>query len=230
MHRFVLPMAALAMSAVVAVPVFAQGDSGTPVAEEETSSRIISPEECQIDPLPADELYDLLGLGEGEAVTPDETNLGVPLGEPAPNDVREALDETTREWIACLNASDNQRIAALLTDGGTVDYFGDQSNLESAAADDVRAFLAGTPTPRPEDRRIRYIALTDSSILEDGRAAAFVVLSEPAVPPSGPETLLLVFSEQDGRWLIDGFVDFTIVTPTAATPEAGASPEASPEA
>lgn len=225
MRRFVLPMAALALSATVAIPVLAQ--EGTPEAESERDGgRVVAPEACQVEPRPADELYNLIGLGEGEAVSPATTDLGVPLGEPAPGDVREALDATTREWIACINLNERLRIAALLTDAGTIDYFGDQSALEGTAADDTRTFLASTPGARNEEDQLRYIALTDQSLLDDGRAAAFVVLSEPNVPPAGPETLLLVFSQEGDRWLIDGFVDFSIVTPAPATPEAEATPDA----
>lgn len=223
MRRFVLPMAALALSATLAIPVLAQ--EGTPEAESERdSNRVVAPEECLVEPRAADELYALLGLGEGEAVSPATTDLGVPLGDPAPQEVRDALEATATEWIACINGNDRLRIAALLTDAGAIDYFGDQSALAPDVADDTRAFLAGTPVARVEDRQIRYIAISDQSLLEDGRAAAFVVLSEPDVPPAGPETLLLVFSQQGDRWLIDGFVDFTIVTPSPAAPEA--TPEA----
>lgn len=226
MRRLMLPIAGLAISATLAVPALAQ--DATPEGEGgRDSARVIDPAECTVEPMAADDLYAVLGLDESEALSPSTTNLDVPLGEPAPNDVRTAIAETARQWIACLNASDNLRIAALLTDTGAVDYFGDQSALDEATAEQTRGFLAGPAEARDPSGRIRYIALTDASILDDGRAVAFVVLNEPVLPPSGPETLLLVFSQQDDdRWLIDGFIDFTIVPPTAATPEAGATPEA----
>ena len=52
-----------------------------------------------------------------------------------------------------------------------------------------------------------------SRCLPDGRVAAFVVLNEPLLPPAGPETLLFVFANQDGQWLVDDWIDFSIVPP-----------------
>jgi hypothetical protein len=36
-------------------------------------------------------------------------------------------------------------------------------------------------------------------------------MNEPLLPPSGPETLLFLFANQDGRWVLDDLVDFSIV-------------------
>jgi hypothetical protein len=49
-------------------------------------------------------------------------------------------------------------------------------------------------------------------MLPDGRAAAFVVMSEPLPPPGGAETMLYVFANEDGAWLLDDLIDFTIVS------------------
>ena len=75
------------------------------------------------------------------------------------------------------------------------------------------------PEPRDEAFLARLLAVTDVSMLPEGRVAAFVVISEPLLPPGGPETLLFIFANQDGQWLLDDLVDFT-VTPVITTEEA----------
>lgn len=228
MRRFVLPIAGLALSATLAIPALAQDGTGTPEGEPAGGgSRIIPPEECVAEPRAADEVYALVGLAEGgTAPTPAATNLQVPLGEPATGEVREALATVTRGWIACLNANDRLRASSLLTDAGVRVFLGDYSALDEAAAEEARTNIASA-TAREEDARVRYLATTDQSILEDGRAAAFVVINEPETPPAGPETLLLIFAQEGDTWLIDQIVDFSVVVPGAAgTPEAEASPEA----
>jgi len=225
MRRFVLPIAGLALSASVAVPALAQ-DSTPEGGTGGGSSRIISPAECVVEPRAAEEVYNLVGLGDPGAVaaTPAATNLQVPLGEPAPADVRDALQPVIREWIACLNGNDRLRAAALFTDPGVRNFIGDYSTAPAEAQEQARTFIAAAE-PREEDQYIRYIATTDQTILPDGRAAAFVVINEPAAPPAGPETLLLVFAQEGEDWRIDQIVDFTVVVPAAA-----GTPEATPEA
>jgi hypothetical protein len=77
----------------------------------------------------------------------------------------------------------------------------------------ARTRITAQPEPRAEDALVRLITVTDVSVLPDGRIAAFVVLNEPLLPPSGPETLLFVFANQDGQWLVDDWIDFSIVPP-----------------
>jgi hypothetical protein len=92
----------------------------------------------------------------------------------------------------------------------------------------MREWASGTTVPRDENAYIRLLAVTDVSILPDGRVAAFVINNEPLLPPRGPETLLFVYSQsEDGAWLIDDYYDFTIVNPAAAgTPTADGTPTA----
>jgi hypothetical protein len=77
----------------------------------------------------------------------------------------------------------------------------------------ARTRIAAPPEPRTEEALARLITVTDVSVLPDGRITAFVVLNEPLLPPSGPETLLFVFANQDGEWLVDDWIDFSIVPP-----------------
>jgi hypothetical protein len=150
---------------------------------------------------------------EGEGVpAPALTQITPPLGEIATVETTITIKEAARQVLACFNAGDIPRAAGLMTENGVRRaYWGltiDAENREFA-----RTRIAATPEPRAEDALVRLITVTDASVLPDGRIAAFVVLNEPLLPPSGPETLLFVFANQDGQWLVDDWIDFSIVPP-----------------
>jgi hypothetical protein len=203
------------MALLVTGPVFAQ--EGTPEADTAENPRLVDPSECVIEPRPYDELAGILQL-EGEGVpAPDYTPITPPLGEVADPDTELAIKETARHMLACFNAGDFLRASALLTENGVKRTFWgftiDEENRQLA-----QERLPAAPEPRAEEFLTRLIAVTDVSTLPDGRVAAFVVQNEPLLPPAGPETLLFIFANQDGQWLVDDFVDFSIVPPDAATP------------
>ena len=123
------------------------------------------------------------------------------------------VTETTEHFFACTNAGDVPRLTALLTDAGIYRFYGFGPREESTDAQ-LRAWADGETTPREDGDYARLIAVTDVSMLPDGRAAAFVVINEPLLPPRGPETLLFVYAlSDDGTWLIEDYYDFTIVAP-----------------
>ncbi len=80
----------------------------------------------------------------------------------------------------------------------------------------AQARLTAPPESRAQDQWLRLLAVSDVSTLPDGRTAAFVVFNDPALPPGGPETAPVVSSPRAGGWLLDDWVDFSIVAP--ATP------------
>lgn len=200
------PLAALLITA----PVLAQDGSPTPSDEE--NPRLVAAEECVIDPRAYEEIAAILSL-DGEGVPqPPYMQITPPLGDVVDLDTDIAIKEATRHILACFNAGDVPRAAALMTDAGVQrSYWGltiDQENRELA-----RTRLAAAPEPRAEEFFIRLITVTDASMMPDGRIAAFVVINEPLLPPAGPETLLFIFANQDGQWLLDDFIDFSIVPP-----------------
>ena len=74
---------------------------------------------CQVAPRPADEVFALLGMAEGagEALpAADRTPVPAPPWVAADEETVAAAMATTQEWLACINADDNFRIAALLTE------------------------------------------------------------------------------------------------------------------
>ena len=212
-------------------PVFAQEE------DVDVPPRVIPPEECQVEPRPAEELYAILGLAGDAAAeaspTVEPVQFPTPPWEPAPPETETArgVDATIREFIACLNAGDELRASALLTDRGARRLFGVGAR-DAEAAEQRRAELAEEPAPLGEENFTRLVAITDVSTLGEGRAAALIVVNDPLNPPRGPQTLLLLFAQEGGRWLIDDFLTFSIQRPEprrgTPTPEDG--PGATPTA
>lgn len=210
----VAPMAAL----MLAAPALAQDGTPTPAAE---SARNVNASACVVEPRAYDEIATILDLNGAGIPQPPATTITPPLGTVVDAETDAAIKDVARQVLACFNAGDIPRAAALMTDNGVKRaYWGltiDEENRELA-----RTRLAAPAEPRAEEVYIRLITITDASTLPDGRVAAFVILNEPLLPPNGPETLLFVFANQDGVWKVDDYIDFSIVPPnygSEATPE-----------
>lgn len=204
-------------AALVPGALTAVAQDGTPEAQ----ARIPLPEECQVEPRTVDELVSLLGPADGAPADADaapaaQNDIPVPLGDRADPETTAAIEQTSRELLACINAGDFLRLSALFTDTAVGPALG--------PAPEDPAGLERAPEPLAPEEQTRLIAITDTSLLADGRAAAFVVLNDPLTPPGGPETLLLTFAQQGDRWLVDGLVDFTVPEVPAGTPAAEGTP------
>lgn len=190
-------------------PVLAQ--DGTPEADGAENPRLVAPSECVAEPQAYEDIAAILNLDGDGVPAPAMTQITPPLGEIADVKTSISIKEAAREVVACFNAGDIPRAAGLMTENGVRRaYWGltiDADNRELA-----RTRIAA-PQQRTEETLVRLITVTDISVLPDGRVTAFVVLNEPLLPPSGPETLLFVFANQDGRWLVDDWIDFSIVPP-----------------
>ena len=228
MRRLLILVAVFALvllgASLVSSRAAAQADPmASPAAVGEGSQfRGVPPEECQIAPRPSEEVFTLLGMAEGTVGAPpatDRTPVPAPPWQAAGEETVEAARATIREWLACINADDNFRIAALMTDGAIVRFFGGGLAADEAI-EGARANLAGTPVPRTEEEHVRLVTVTDVSLLEDGRIAALALLNEPVLPPHGQETLLVIFAQVDDRLLIDDVVQFSVSPAVAATPGA----------
>jgi hypothetical protein len=185
----IVPIAAM----LFAGPVLAQDEA----EDDAVNQRLVAPEECVTEPRTVEDLTAILAL-DGEGIqAPPLITITPPLGEIVDAQTDLAISETTRTVLACFNAGDIAAAAGLMTENGVRRaYWGITINEESRAGTIER--LQTGPIPRPEDRSVRLIAITDASMLPDGRVAAFVVINEPILPPPGPETLLFVFASQDG--------------------------------
>ena len=176
---------------------------------------VLDPAECQVEARSADDLL-ALWYQENDAGTPvlatpvadadmELTSVPVPLGEPADAETVEAVTATVREVLACFNAGDFPRALSLFTDP-LVQQFGPEPGQ---SPEDAIAFLEATPEPAPREQRVTLLAVTDVSVMADGRVGAFVISDDPSGPPEGVETELIVFVEEGGRWLVDGVAEFT---------------------
>jgi hypothetical protein len=200
--------------------------TGTALAQESTpeegaeNPRLVAPSECVAEPRTYEDIAAILALDGDGVPAPALTQITPPLGEVVDAKTATSIKQAAREVLACFNAGDIPRAAGLMTeDGVRRAYWGLTIDAENRAL--ARTRISATPEPRVEAALVRLITVTDVSRLPDGRIAAFVILNEPLLPPPGPETLLFVFANQDGRWLVDDWIDFSIVPPNygmAATP------------
>lgn len=143
------------------------------------------------------------------------TPLALPDGDPANAVVVAALAATAREVIACDNAGETLRTLALYSDDYLRPFFGQPGTFTP----DRHAALA---TPRPVEAllQVALVEVRDALLLPDGRAAAVVVVDDPADPTGEPRSAsLLYFVAQDGRWLVDDAVE-GIAAGAAGTPVA----------
>jgi hypothetical protein len=191
-------------------PVLAQ--DGTPEADGAENPRLVAPSECVAEPQAYEDIAAILNLDGDGVPAPAMTQITPPLGEIADVKTSISIKEAARAVVACFNAGDIPRAAGLMTENGVRRaYWGLTINADNREL--ARARIAAPPQQRTEETLVRLITVTDISVLPDGRVTAFVVLNEPLLPPSGPETLLFVFANQDGRWLVDDWIDFSIVPP-----------------
>lgn len=123
------------------------------------------------DPLAADELA--------------ESDL--PPGIPADAETIAAITDLELEFVACLNAGELRRAAALLT-GDLQAIF-----LAYAEAPELVGDRLAPPSPMPKDERIPYVIARDVRRFPDGRVGAVV--------DWGSERFFGLYEWVDGRWL-----------------------------
>ena len=198
---------------LLASPALAQ--EATPAAGTVENPRIVEPQECQVEPRSVDEITRILQLDGAGLTAPSTMTLTQPLGVTVDPATKSSIKEAVRQLVACFNAQDLPRAAALMTDTGLQHAFWGLSS-SAAAREATKARLAAAPTPRQERALIRLIAVTDVSRLPDGRVAAFAIVNDPLLPPPGPEAVLMVFTQQGDAWLLDDLVRFLIVPPRGA--------------
>ena len=183
----------------------------------------INPSECQVEPIPAERLIAL--WFPDEATTPVAAPPGnstvlssvpLPLGEPADPETVAEITAIVRELLACQNRIENGRFFTFFTDA-MLRTFAPPPD-EPFGPEDVAALLVPYE-PIPVAEYIRLLAVTDVLVMADGRVGALVVSDDPPIPPDGPETQLMLFVEEEGRWLVDGVATFTAVEPLVGDEE-----------
>jgi hypothetical protein len=166
---------------------------------------IPAPEECTIKPR-------ALGFFETLATPVAGTPVpgGAEEGTPADAETVAAVTATIREELACANAQDLRRFAALHTKAGLVSLFADSPE----ALTRLPELAATTPVPAPEDERNALYTVHDVVELPDGRVRAIADLYDISAEP-GDVRYAYILVESRGRWLID---EVSKESANAATP------------
>src|SRR5215210_4149847 len=209
----VRPARLLAALTVLSMLLFAHpaviAQDATPAAGE-----VIDPAECQVEPRSIEELQQLVGTAnEGTEATPGAAQAGSMQGEDADEATVQAVTQTYRELVACLNAGEFLRVYALYTD----DYLGRTLTDRGIDPEQLQA------TPAPDQRETTaLVGVSDVRQLAGGQVTARV---ETTSSPEGAATVIQsVLEPVEDRLLI---ADETVVDAAAATPEsAGATPAA----
>jgi hypothetical protein len=179
--------------------------SGGPAAAQDaalaTPPVAPDPAECRVEPRPAD-LFDQLAAAPADAaatptVAQSPTPFLLPAGDPPPADAEAAAVATVREAIACRNAGDAGRLAALYTDT----YLARLAALPPEERGPLATF-GQEANPVPEESRITLLLVEEVRSLADG-VGVLVSIDDPATEIGGPERLFAVLREEGGRYLID---------------------------
>ena len=184
------------------VALVEQGNAG--VTGTPATAAIPEPTECTVVPRTVGEVRALEKLAREQRSSPVASLTAVDPneGKPADSGTVSAVSATLRKWTACGNAGDSLRVLALYTDRLIRESFAPADGSEPWGQDP--AALEATPaTPWPEADRAAAPAIRDVRLLPDGRVVARI---ETRPPHQGPVPLLVVFSEVDGRYLLDEIV------------------------
>lgn len=221
-RRTLLATCGLTLSLSLAAPLTSLAQDATPAANQDAN-----PVSCDAEPRDLDALVALWFDESGAAAaTPamammvtDESTL--PDG-PRPEDADvAAIEETTLQWLYCMNiAGQYARGLNLATDALASQFGPDTTAPDLDTPEEVRALLeaqaAGTPIPGTGGQ-LRLPAVggpRKARVLEDGRIGA--------VWSIGGDRVFLLYKNVDGTWLIDEALD--LVDPVAGTPTSEATP------
>src|SRR5215212_1277255 len=182
------------------------------IAQDATpaSGEVVDPAECQVEPRAIEEIQQLVGTaGEEADATPDAAQAGSMQGEDADEAAVQAVTQTYRELVACLNAREFLRVYALYTD----DYLRRTLNDSGIDLEQIQA------TPVPDQREATaLVGVSDVRQIAGGRVTARV---ETTSSPEGVASVIqAVLEPVEDRLLI---ADETVVDAASATPAAGAA-------
>jgi hypothetical protein len=193
-HRRWLSVAAVVLVIVMAAAIHGRMDATLAQQEGLTLPMAPGPEYCTAEPRGIEEYQVFVG-------TPEATNLPpivIPSGVPADQATIDGVTLTVIGVQACRNAGDYVRLGGLYTDAGFVEDTG-SNGLNQEMID----FLATTPQPVPVAERQIVHAVFAVQVLADGRVAAIVQWG-----PDGTWGVdLMLFVEEDGKYLIDLWTD-----------------------
>src|SRR5215218_3541146 len=146
---------------------------------------------CQITPRSTAEI---LTLAEASSSERDPIS-SLPIGERADPATTAAISAVLREMATCLTAGDMLRFYALHSD--------DWLRRSLGAVEGMAIQTISIPT-LDDGNRARYLGPWHVQILADGRVLAAVLLVvNDDLRPDPDRTRVLLFVDNDGRWLVD---------------------------
>jgi hypothetical protein len=197
------------LSLVTAARAAANGSAATPTPD------VPAPDACQVDPRPLATILAGAATPDSSVAADSDTPFVWPQGEPASAADVGRITRSFRAFVACGNAGDFARRLAFYSDRYLREFYG---NLSAA---DRQSALAAAATPAaalPVDQRAWIDTIDDVRQLPDGRIGAHVVVEDPAKHPH-IQSFVVVYVQEDGRWLIDELHLDTTPTAPPATPE-----------
>lgn len=217
-HTLLASCGLLGALTLLAPSSLALAQGATPAAAQH-----VKPTSCDAEPRALDELIALWFDDAGAPVaTPavamlveDEATL--PDGKKPDQADLDAIDETTRLWLYCIDiAAQYARGFNLMTDELVRQFGPDTSNPDQDTPGEVRALLeaqlAGTPTPGAEGaaRLPAMAGPRKPRLLDDGRIGAIWSI--------GGDRVFLLYQNVDGVWLIDEAMDLPEASAGTPTP------------
>lgn len=174
------------------------------------------PGDCHQTPLTANEMAALwYPEGADDAALPLEIELRegmpletvpAPLGVPADQATKAAVTETIREILACSNAGNPPAAFKLFS----VALIRESGPGPTDTLGDIKAWAESLGEPLAEVDQWQFIAITDISVLPDGRVGALVLNFDTGDGDLEPAVDYVIFVQEDGTWKIDAVADFTI--------------------
>lgn len=190
MTRYYAPRSSVLIASVLAMCLMAPA-AHVPAASVAVTPVTPDPALCTVISRPADEFATVVAASPvwpiNDLGTPAATPSPPDEGVPADDHVQEVITETVIIYVACVNASDLSRIAALMTD----DFF--HLFFAGITTENITALETAPPLPREQWATVE--AVTDIHILPDGRVSARVL-------GKGTDTLL-IFRKLGDRYLVD---------------------------
>ncbi len=152
------------------------------------------PELCQIEPRTVEEMEAFVDTPRVEVFEP----VVITVGTPANEEVVNAVIDTILESQACINAGKFFHLEGLYTEAGFV-----AASTGVVDQELIDFYLSITEPFLEEEHRSSVHSVWAVQVLADGRVAAFVQFQTDGA--GGID--LMIFAEENGRYLIDDWVD-----------------------
>jgi hypothetical protein len=167
----------------------------SPTSDASPESTVSGPEGCAIAPLPLDVVVAQLNGGAAAETSPESA----PTGSPVASETTEAVSAALDIFVACVNAGDYLRIAAITTPA----FFGEIVTGSGWETDELEANLSALH-PRDPAQYMQILANGPVLMLSDSLATETVVLLEPASPLLGQVEAGVTFERVGDQWLVAG--------------------------